>query len=147
MGDSVVSNAALEALVTWGTDEVMMQLVSRFDHMYSGREVFFRRLAKLGTEEAANELARFILFKHCLDAFSPLKTMGPEAENALLMVVASSSSHSMRLDALWRLQDVGGRKTAYYVVFVEVVARGTAQQYMRVYLDRFTPNGWPTDSL
>lgn len=47
------------------------------------------------------------------------------------------------------LQDssVSGRKTAYYVVFVEVVARGSAQQYMRVYLDRFLPNGWPTDSL
>ena len=47
------------------------------------------------------------------------------------------------------LQDtaIGGRKTAYYVVFVEVVARGTAQQYIRAYLDRFLPNTWPTDSL
>jgi len=42
---------------------------------------------------------------------------------------------------------VSGRKTAYYVVFVEVVARGTSLQYLRVYLDRFAPNGWPTDSL
>ena len=42
---------------------------------------------------------------------------------------------------------IGGRETAYYVVFVEVVARGSPRQYMRVYLDRFLPNAWPTDSL
>jgi hypothetical protein len=42
---------------------------------------------------------------------------------------------------------IGGTKTAYYVVFVEVVARGTAEQYLRAYLDRFQPNSWPTDSL
>lgn len=42
---------------------------------------------------------------------------------------------------------VGGRKTAYYVVFVEVVARGSAPHHLRVYLDRFQPNAWPTDSL
>ena len=42
---------------------------------------------------------------------------------------------------------ISGRKTAYYVVFVEMVARGTGQQYVRAYLDRFLPNGWPTDSL
>jgi hypothetical protein len=42
---------------------------------------------------------------------------------------------------------VAGRKTAYYVVFVEVVARGTSQQYVRAYLDRFLPSSWPTDSL
>jgi hypothetical protein len=42
---------------------------------------------------------------------------------------------------------VAGRETAYYVVFVEIVARGTPQQHTRVYLDRFLPNAWPTDSL
>lgn len=42
---------------------------------------------------------------------------------------------------------VSGRKTAYYAVFVEVVARGTSLQHLRVYLDRFLPTGWPTDSL
>jgi hypothetical protein len=42
---------------------------------------------------------------------------------------------------------ISGRMTAYYVVYVEVVARSTAQQYLRVYLDRFAPNAWPTDSL
>lgn len=42
---------------------------------------------------------------------------------------------------------IDGRKTAYYVVFVEVVARGNAAHHLRVYLDRFQPNGWPTDSL
>jgi hypothetical protein len=42
---------------------------------------------------------------------------------------------------------VPSRKTAYYVVFVEVIARGTPQQHLRAYLDRFLPSGWPTDSL
>jgi hypothetical protein len=42
---------------------------------------------------------------------------------------------------------VSGRQTAYYVVFVEVVARGSPQQYLRVYLDRFMPSSWPTDAL
>jgi hypothetical protein len=42
---------------------------------------------------------------------------------------------------------VGGRKTAYYVVFVEVIGRGTPRQHLRAYLDRFRPNGWPTDSI
>src|SRR5271170_1470989 len=38
-------------------------------------------------------------------------------------------------------------KTAYYVVYVEVVARSLAQQYLRAYLDRFAPSAWPTDSV
>src|SRR5271154_5072144 len=38
-------------------------------------------------------------------------------------------------------------KTAYYVVFVEVIARGSANAYLRAYLDRFAPNAWPTDSI
>jgi len=42
---------------------------------------------------------------------------------------------------------ISGRKTAYYVVLVEVVARRQAEQHLRVYLDRFAPNGWPTDSV
>lgn len=42
---------------------------------------------------------------------------------------------------------VAGRKTAYYVVFVELVARGTSVQHLRAFLDRFLPNAWPTDSL
>jgi hypothetical protein len=33
------------------------------------------------------------------------------------------------------------------VVYVEVVARSTAQQYLRAYLDRFAPSAWPTDSV
>ena len=47
------------------------------------------------------------------------------------------------------LQDssIAGRKTAYYVVYVEVVARSTAQQHLRAYLDRFAPSAWPTDSV
>ena len=47
------------------------------------------------------------------------------------------------------LQDttISGRKTAYYVVFVEVVARGGPQHHIRAYLDRFAPSAWPTDSL
>jgi hypothetical protein len=38
-------------------------------------------------------------------------------------------------------------KTAFYVVFVEQVARGTPAAYLRVYLDRFAPNAWPTNAL
>jgi hypothetical protein len=38
-------------------------------------------------------------------------------------------------------------KTAYFVVFVEIVLRGTPGQYVRAYLDRFQPNAWPTDSI
>jgi hypothetical protein len=40
-----------------------------------------------------------------------------------------------------------GTKTAFYVVFVEQVGRGTAAQHLRAYLDRFAPNNWPTDAL
>lgn len=38
-------------------------------------------------------------------------------------------------------------KTAFYVVFVEQVARGAAAVHLRVYLDRFKPNLWPTNAL
>jgi hypothetical protein len=44
--------------------------------------------------------------------------------------------------------DVGGvKKTAWYVVFVELVAAGTSAAYLRCYLDRFQPSGWPTTAL
>lgn len=42
---------------------------------------------------------------------------------------------------------VAGRTTAYFVVFVEIIARGLSEQHVRVYLDRFAPSAWPTDSL
>jgi hypothetical protein len=48
------------------------------------------------------------------------------------------------------LYDTGSpstKKTAFYVVFVEVVARGTGSVHQRVYLDRFQPRLWPTDAL
>ena len=38
-------------------------------------------------------------------------------------------------------------KTAFYVVLVERANRGLASEHFRVYLDRFTPNLWPTDAL
>jgi hypothetical protein len=38
-------------------------------------------------------------------------------------------------------------KTAYYVVFVEVIDRGGPAYHLRAYLDRFAPNAWPTDSI
>lgn len=38
-------------------------------------------------------------------------------------------------------------KTAFYVVFVEVVLRGTPFVHLRVYLDRFQPSNWPVDAL
>lgn len=45
------------------------------------------------------------------------------------------------------LLDSGGvKQTAFYVVFVEQIARGTAAAHQRVYLDRFQPSAWPTDA-
>jgi hypothetical protein len=38
-------------------------------------------------------------------------------------------------------------KTAYYVVFVEVISRGASDAHLRAYLDRFAPSAWPTDSI
>jgi hypothetical protein len=40
-----------------------------------------------------------------------------------------------------------GNKVAYYVVLVEQIGRGTGSDYLRVYLDRFQPQSWPTDAL
>jgi hypothetical protein len=40
-----------------------------------------------------------------------------------------------------------GNNTAYYVVFVEEIARGTSAAHLRVYLDRFLPQNWPTNSV
>jgi hypothetical protein len=37
--------------------------------------------------------------------------------------------------------------TAFYVVFVEQVSRSTGASHLRVYLDRFAPNTWPTNAL
>lgn len=39
------------------------------------------------------------------------------------------------------------KQTAWFVVFIEEIARGTTLEHLRVYLDRFTPNDWPTDAL
>src|SRR5262245_61557999 len=39
------------------------------------------------------------------------------------------------------------RKTAFYVVYVEVALRGTPFDHLRVYLDRFQPSSWPSDAL
>jgi hypothetical protein len=50
-------------------------------------------------------------------------------------------------DTVVLADSVSANKTAYYVVYVEVVARNAAQAHQRVYLDRFTPNAWPTDSI
>ncbi len=38
-------------------------------------------------------------------------------------------------------------ETAFYVAFVEQAARGTAAAHLRVYLDRFARNTWPTNAL
>ena len=44
--------------------------------------------------------------------------------------------------------DSGGvNRTAYYVVFVEQISRGTPAQHLRCYLDRFQPNAWPNDAI
>jgi hypothetical protein len=42
---------------------------------------------------------------------------------------------------------ISGRRTAYYVVFVEIIGRNLPEQHVRAFLDRFTPSAWPTDSL
>ncbi len=39
------------------------------------------------------------------------------------------------------------KKTAFYVTYVEQVARGTSFTHLRAYLDRFQPQTWPTDGL
>lgn len=39
------------------------------------------------------------------------------------------------------------KKTAFYVVFVEVALRGSHAAHLRVYLDRFQPSAWPLDAL
>ena len=38
-------------------------------------------------------------------------------------------------------------KVAYYVAFIEEVARGSSAVHLRAYLDRFQPNSWPTDAV
>lgn len=38
-------------------------------------------------------------------------------------------------------------ETAYYVVIVQIINRGTPGEHVRAYLDRFLPNSWPTDSI
>jgi hypothetical protein len=38
-------------------------------------------------------------------------------------------------------------ETAYYVVIVQIMDRGTSAEHVRAYLDRFLPNSWPTDSV
>lgn len=38
------------------------------------------------------------------------------------------------------------KKTAFYVAFVELALRGTNLSHLRVYLDRFQPQAWPTDA-
>lgn len=50
-------------------------------------------------------------------------------------------------DTVILLDSGGTKKTAFYVVFVEQVSRGTPAASLRVYLDRFQPQTWPTDAL
>jgi hypothetical protein len=37
--------------------------------------------------------------------------------------------------------------TAFYVVYVEAALIGTPAAHLRVYLDRFLPNSWPSQAL
>lgn len=48
-------------------------------------------------------------------------------------------------DTVVLLDSAGISQTAFYVVFVEQIARGTFAAHQRVYLDRFQPSAWPTD--
>jgi hypothetical protein len=57
------------------------------------------------------------------------------------------SRDNTRADTVVLLDSGGANKTAYYVVLVEQVSRGTPAAHLRVYLDRFQPNAWPNDAL
>jgi hypothetical protein len=50
-------------------------------------------------------------------------------------------------DTVIELDQGGVKQTAWYVVFVEGIGPGTASSYLRCYLDRFQPSGWPTTAL
>lgn len=43
--------------------------------------------------------------------------------------------------------DSAGKKDPYFVVFVEEAFRGTSYVQLRVYLDRFQPQQWPSDGI
>jgi hypothetical protein len=43
--------------------------------------------------------------------------------------------------------DSNGKKVPYYVVFVEEAYRGSPLAQLRVYLDRFQPQTWPSDGI
>jgi hypothetical protein len=45
------------------------------------------------------------------------------------------------------VKDSNGNKVPYYVVFVEDAFRGTSYAQLRVYLDRFQPQQWPSDAV
>ena len=45
------------------------------------------------------------------------------------------------------LTGTAGRKTAFYVVLVEQISRGSYAGHIRAYLDRFQPEEWPTTGL
>ena len=40
-----------------------------------------------------------------------------------------------------------GVRVPYYVAFVEEVGRGTPQEHVRAYLDRFQPPTWPAEGV
>jgi hypothetical protein len=50
-------------------------------------------------------------------------------------------------DTVIELDASGVKKTAWYVVFVELIGPGTPSSYLRCYLDRFQPSAWPTTAL
>lgn len=93
-------------------------------------------------EEGRLGTANWLHWTHLL--YLPPDTDIRDAYNSQL---DPARDHSLADTVIVNDSAVSGRRTAYYVVFVEVVARGTPLQHLRVFLDRFAPNAWPTDSL
>jgi len=57
-------------------------------------------------------------------------------------------NHAIADTVIVRDTNFVARKTAYYVVFVELVSRQPrANKHLKVYLDRFQPLTWPTNSI
>lgn len=56
-------------------------------------------------------------------------------------------NHTLADTVILKDSTTPAKRTAFYVVFVEVALRGTHSAHLRVYLDRFQPSAWPLDAL
>jgi hypothetical protein len=58
-----------------------------------------------------------------------------------------SAPNLSNADTVILLDSTGKVATPFVVMYVEVSARGQRGAHLRVYLDRFQPQSWPTDGL